>query len=237
MGAVEAMNAADAASVKATAAAAEHAWRLFGADGHEWVVGIVAAVVVAPLYDLAASAAGKATIRLPFLILRLARLQMSKDAWRVEYREWKAELWEVLHEKDRSWLERFGKGLWWSITVVLRARQTARADKRIATKRRRASSPQADLLLLASALMSFVGALSYTLQMLFHPPGWSVWVLMTGMGLFAAVVVGGLIAAPRVTVRLVRFRDTKSSAEEGAKAVTRAAESEPPTASSSSPVR
>lgn len=115
----------------APAVVAEHSWMFLGEDRHGWVIAMMAAVVAAFIYELTMSAVRKVTLRIPFLILLAGRPLMSRAAWETEYPEWRGELWNILHERDRPWLTRLLNGVWWSLAVVLRGRQTAMADGRV----------------------------------------------------------------------------------------------------------
>jgi hypothetical protein len=109
---------------------AEHATTFLGEDRNGWMIALIVALPAALIYEVIMAATRKITLRIPFLILRAGRLVLPKQAWTVEYPEWRAELWATLHEEGRSALVRFARAIRWATSVTLHARQTARADAR-----------------------------------------------------------------------------------------------------------
>lgn len=93
-----------------------------------WRTALIAAVVAAVLYELAMAATRKITLRLPFLILYLARITVSRAQWRRLHGEWVAELHYVLRDDSAPWLGRLVNGLRYAAPLALGgARNTVRA--------------------------------------------------------------------------------------------------------------
>jgi hypothetical protein len=108
----------------------EHARTFLGEDFNGWLIAMIAAVVAAIVYEAAMTAARKVTLRVPFLVLRLGRLTMSKANWAVQYKEWEAELWSIVNDEDRFWVARSASGMRWATSVFVQSRRAAKADRR-----------------------------------------------------------------------------------------------------------
>ncbi|MGQ5652486.1 hypothetical protein [Streptomyces sp. EKR5.2] len=111
-------------------ATAEHGKTFLGEDAIGWRIALIAAFVAAVAYELTMALTRNITLRIPFLMLQLGRLLMDKEAWKLQYGEWKAELWVILREGHKLWPLRFIHGMWWAASVLVYARKAAKADTR-----------------------------------------------------------------------------------------------------------
>ncbi|MER6633521.1 hypothetical protein ABT301_35810 [Streptomyces sp. NPDC000987] len=98
---------------------AEHGTTFLGEDIVGWRIALIAALPAAVLYEMTMALTRKMTLRLPFLILKLARLGMSKAEWERQGSEWVAELWSVLGDRDRHWFLRFVDGMSFAIPLAV----------------------------------------------------------------------------------------------------------------------
>lgn len=94
-----------------------------------WRVPVVAGLAALIVWDVIASLTYRHNLRLPFIVLYLARLSTPKETWQVSFKHWKAELWHTLTRTDRLWASRFAMGMIFAVPLALGgARHTARAD-------------------------------------------------------------------------------------------------------------
>lgn len=83
----------------------------------------------------------RVTLRLPFLILYLTRIDMSHDVWKRLHREWVAELHSVLGDRGTPWTKQFLDGLRFAVPLALGgARLAARAEAETLPRRRRGAA-------------------------------------------------------------------------------------------------
>lgn len=109
--------------------ATEHGATFLGEDLVGWRTALIAAIPAAIIYEIAMALARKITLRLPFLVLQMARAGVRADDWHPMYAEWRAELWFLLRDRDAHWLVRFFNGMRFSIPLALGgARRTAKVD-------------------------------------------------------------------------------------------------------------
>ncbi|MFG2895054.1 hypothetical protein [Streptomyces sp. NPDC048248] len=104
---------------------------LLGVTPPEWVAAVVAAIVIAIVWDLFMAATRRITKRVPFLVLRLARLGMSRDEWKQLYEgEWKPELHACLTDPGCGPASRFLQAMAFAIPLAVGgARMTAVAKR------------------------------------------------------------------------------------------------------------
>lgn len=109
----------------------EHGPTFLGEGFVGWRTALIAAIPAAILYEMTMALTRKMTLRLPFLILNLARLSMPKEEWEYQSQEWKAELWNILGDGERHWFLRFTDGMAFAIPLAAGgARQAATASKK-----------------------------------------------------------------------------------------------------------
>lgn len=84
---------------------------LLGHDADEWVMALICAFLAAVIYEVTMTLTRTVTLRIPFLILQLARIAVCKDLRADLYDSWKSELWIILRRRDSWWLHRFVEGL------------------------------------------------------------------------------------------------------------------------------
>ncbi|MEU5255160.1 hypothetical protein [Streptomyces longwoodensis] len=119
------------------ATAAESHATLLGEDFIGWRVAIIVGFAVLLLWEIVTALTRTVSLRLPFLVLYIARLFMPKDEWKAHYKRWKPELWFVLGDRDRHWIIRFAKGMIFAVPLALRGgRLTAKASKESAAHAR-----------------------------------------------------------------------------------------------------
>ncbi|MFF0191067.1 hypothetical protein [Streptomyces sp. NPDC005244] len=122
---------------------AEHGWTFLGEGFIGWRTALIAAVPAAILYELTMALTRKVTLRLPFLVLKIARLGVRKEEWDYQSREWKAELWTILGDRERNWLLRFLEGMAFGIPLAAGgARQAVKAGIRAGLPPRRSPKPK-----------------------------------------------------------------------------------------------
>ncbi|WP_329266771.1 hypothetical protein [Streptomyces sp. NBC_01451] len=135
------------------ASAAEGETLFLGEDLVGWRTALIAAVAAAVVYELAMTVTRRVTLRLPFLILYLTRIDMSHDVWKRLHREWVAELHSVLGDRSTPWTKQFLDGLRFAVPLALGgARLAARADAETSPRRRLAAQPDYALARLAGAV-------------------------------------------------------------------------------------
>ena len=101
------------------ASGAESGPTFLGEDLVAWRTAIVAAAVAAVIYELAMAATRKITLRLPFLILYLARITLTRAQWRRLHGEWVAELHYILRDDSAPWISRLTNGLRYATPLAL----------------------------------------------------------------------------------------------------------------------
>ncbi|MFF5968244.1 hypothetical protein ACFY64_31875 [Streptomyces collinus] len=112
-------------SATVTAKAVSEGFVFIGHDLDGWTVALIAAVIAAVIYELAMALTKMITLRIPFLILQIARLVTPTGARPVLYERWKADLWYILRGEG-PWIVRSLKGVWFSAQLaVYGARSTA----------------------------------------------------------------------------------------------------------------
>ncbi|MFJ3762562.1 hypothetical protein [Streptomyces sp. NPDC090080] len=99
-----------------------------GEDFVAWRTALIAAVVAAVIYELAMAVMRKVTLRLPFLILYLARVTISRAQWQRLHGEWVAELHHTLSDGSAPGIGRLANGFRYATSLALGgARSTAKA--------------------------------------------------------------------------------------------------------------
>lgn len=122
---------------------AEHGPTFLGEDIVGWRIALIAAIPAAVLYEVTMALTRKMTLRLPFLILKFARLGMSKAEWEYQGHEWEAELWSVLGDRDRHWFLRFVDGTSFAIPLAAGgARRAARASVKAGLRPKTVRAPK-----------------------------------------------------------------------------------------------
>ncbi|GAA2702628.1 hypothetical protein GCM10010095_71720 [Streptomyces anthocyanicus] len=105
-----------------------HGFTLLDHDVNGWTVALIVAVVAAFLYEMIMALTRMVTLRIPFLVLYLARITTPKPDWAGLFSGWKGELWAILRMPGKHWLVRFGKGMAFAVPLALgAARVTAKA--------------------------------------------------------------------------------------------------------------
>ncbi|WP_330346665.1 hypothetical protein OG858_46990 (plasmid) [Streptomyces europaeiscabiei] len=74
-----------------------------GHDLDGWIVVLIAAVVGAFIYEMVTALTRAVTLRIPFLVLRFARLGVPKELRDELYARWESELWYILELTPDSW--------------------------------------------------------------------------------------------------------------------------------------
>ncbi|MEV7684444.1 hypothetical protein [Streptomyces bungoensis] len=115
---------------------AERHGTFLGEDFIGWRVAAILAIIACIAWELFMALTRLVSLRIPFLVLYLARLTTPKELWQLHYKAWKAELWFRLNDRDKHWVIRFFRGMTFSVPLALGgARLTARADKEAAPRR------------------------------------------------------------------------------------------------------
>ncbi|QQC88182.1 hypothetical protein [Streptomyces alfalfae] len=110
-------------------ASAEHSRTLLGHDFDAWLVAGILAVVVAVAYEVMTALLRQVSLRIPFLVLYLAKLTVPGKDWMRLSPRWKGELWAILSQPSTtSRPVRFLKGILYAAPLALgAARVTAKA--------------------------------------------------------------------------------------------------------------
>ncbi|MEU5255161.1 hypothetical protein [Streptomyces longwoodensis] len=148
-----------------------------------WRVPVVAALAALIVWDVVAGLTYRHNLRLPFLVLYLARLSTPKQTWQVSFKRWKAELWHTLTRTDRLWVTRFLMGMIFAVPLALGgARHTAKAEAE-GVDRQRSRAARELRRLFDSTLRHWVaifvvspgGVFASWLKVQVQLVGWSVW--------------------------------------------------------------
>lgn len=117
-------------AVSLAGASAEHSRTLLGHDFDAWLVAGILAAVAAVAYEVMMALLRQVTLRIPFLVLYLARLTTPKKDWKGLSPRWKGELWAILSQPPTtSRLVRFLKGMVYAAPLAFgAARVTAKAS-------------------------------------------------------------------------------------------------------------
>ncbi|WP_331731989.1 hypothetical protein [Streptomyces sp. NBC_00989] len=83
----------------ATATAAGDRFVLLDHDINGWTMALIVAVIAAFIYEMFMAMTKAVTRRIPFLILRIARMSTPEDVRAALYEKWTADLWDILDEK------------------------------------------------------------------------------------------------------------------------------------------
>ncbi|RPE39804.1 hypothetical protein EDD90_2822 [Streptomyces sp. Ag109_O5-1] len=122
---------------------AEHGSTFLGEDFVGWRTALIVAIPAAVIYELTMALTRKMSLRLPFLILKLARFGTPKEEWEYQSQEWKAELWNILGDRERHWFLRFIDGMTFAIPLAVGgARLSAKASVKAGLKPRDAKGPK-----------------------------------------------------------------------------------------------
>ncbi|WP_327345967.1 hypothetical protein [Streptomyces europaeiscabiei] len=106
-------------------------WTFLDHDLNAWYVVMIAAVVAAFIYEAIMVLTRMVTLRVPFLVLYLARLTTPKQDWPYNYKAWRGELLSILRKRERHWLKRFLAGMAFAAPLAFgAARATADVQAR-----------------------------------------------------------------------------------------------------------
>ncbi|MFE0402841.1 hypothetical protein ACFW19_13230 [Streptomyces nigra] len=112
-------------SVDLASTAATQGFVLFGHDIDGWTVALIAAGIAAVVYEVVMALTKMVTLRIPFLVLQIARLVTPKSVRADLYKKWKADLWYILRS-DGLWITKFIRGMWFALQLAFYgARSTA----------------------------------------------------------------------------------------------------------------
>ncbi|SED10391.1 hypothetical protein SAMN05216532_3445 [Streptomyces sp. 2231.1] len=109
-----------------------------------WPLAVFFVIAVA-VYELVMAAAGSTALRLPLLILKCARLGMSREDWEYERPEYEAEALFHLGNRKRNWVMRLVDALIFATplaAVGLRRAAKSAVRTTMQTKKRRAAQGQ-----------------------------------------------------------------------------------------------
>ncbi|WP_327075273.1 hypothetical protein OG196_42300 [Kitasatospora purpeofusca] len=106
----------------------------------EWIVALIAATVAAVAYELVVKVVvRRITASLPFVLLRLTRLMLRRDAWRVLFHEiWAPDLHDTLDTDEGTAAGRYLAALRFSLSLLLGG--AVRAARQLPGPARRAPS-------------------------------------------------------------------------------------------------
>lgn len=95
----------------AAATPGTHGGTFIGHDLNGWIVAMICAIVAAFIYEATMAITRAVTLRIPFLVLQIARLQLDKAHRPGLYAMWRSELWEILRNRENGRLKSFFAGL------------------------------------------------------------------------------------------------------------------------------
>ncbi|CAN3985745.1 hypothetical protein [Kitasatospora purpeofusca] len=106
----------------------------------EWIVALIAATVAAVAYELVVKVVvRRITASLPFVLLRLTRLMLRRDAWRVLFHEiWAPDLHDTLDTDEGTAAGRYLAAMRFSLSLLLGG--AVRAARQLPGPARRAPS-------------------------------------------------------------------------------------------------
>ncbi|KQW11441.1 hypothetical protein ASD08_35835 [Streptomyces sp. Root369] len=122
-----------------------HGLTLLDHDIDGWMVAMICALVAAVIYELAMALTRTVTLRIPFLILQIARVSVRKDFRAYLYEGWKAELWSILKDPKKGWLRRFWKGMSYAAQLAAfgaRATVKVKAEAEVKGRLEKAEQPK-----------------------------------------------------------------------------------------------
>jgi hypothetical protein len=163
------------------ASGAQHGPTFLGEDLVGWRTALIAAIPAAIAYEMVMALTRKITLRIPFLILYIAKIGLSKEDWGRLHAEWKAELWFILRDGDTHWLIRFITGMRYSVPLAFGgARLTASASGEAA--RTESVRGPAVTYFSASGGVGVVGSMLWTLDL-------PLWIAIPGYVIAGALVL------------------------------------------------
>ncbi|MEV5107989.1 hypothetical protein ACFQ7G_19430 [Streptomyces massasporeus] len=105
-----------------------HGGTVLGHDFNAWTVAMICAIVAAVVYEVTMALTRAVTLRIPFLVLQIARLQLSRAYRPGVYPMWRSELWAILRDSKTGRLRRFFQGFRYASGLALfGARATMKA--------------------------------------------------------------------------------------------------------------
>ncbi|OIJ69765.1 hypothetical protein [Streptomyces mangrovisoli] len=169
------------------AAVAEHGRTLLGETWAVWRIAAILAAVCAVAYEWGMALTRLISLRVPFLVLYLARLTTPQAEWPYLYAAWKGELHAVLDAKG-FWPVKSIKGLCFAVPLALgSARRTAKIREVPRKKFRRRSAKRALRVSFALPLELVFVAMVATATVVDHLFG--MWVAVFTPEVFVAAVV------------------------------------------------
>ncbi|MFE2424420.1 hypothetical protein [Streptomyces hokutonensis] len=165
--------------VQLAGAAAEHGRTLLGETYEVWRVAGILAVVAAVGYEMAMALTRLIGLRLPFLVLYIARLTTPKSEWPYLYKAWKGELHAILDASKGFWVIKSLKGLKYALPLALgAARLTAKIrEVRVKQAHHRSSAFEVvEALRFSVVTATFIGSgVLFTLAAALGVPWWTAW--------------------------------------------------------------
>ncbi|MFE6747362.1 hypothetical protein ACFVGM_16020 [Kitasatospora purpeofusca] len=109
----------------------------------EWIVALIAAMIAAAAYELVVKVVvRRVTASLPFVLLRLTRLMLRREAWRVLFHEiWAPDLHDILDTDEGTAARRYLDAMRFSLSLLLGG--AVRAARHLPGPARRAPSARA----------------------------------------------------------------------------------------------
>ncbi|MEV0191068.1 hypothetical protein AB0I39_21315 [Kitasatospora purpeofusca] len=109
----------------------------------EWIVALIAAMIAAAAYELVVKVVvRKVTASLPFVLLRLTRPMLRREAWRVLFHEiWAPDLHDILDTDEGTAARRYLDAMRFSLSLLLGG--AVRAARQLPGPARRAPSARA----------------------------------------------------------------------------------------------
>ncbi|MFB8166891.1 hypothetical protein ACFC60_02930 [Kitasatospora purpeofusca] len=109
----------------------------------EWIVALIAAMIAAVAYELVVKVVvRRITASLPFVLLRLTRLMLRRDTWRVLFHEiWAPDLHDILDTDEGTAAGRYVAAMRFSLSLLLGG--AVRTARQLPGPARRAPSARA----------------------------------------------------------------------------------------------
>ena len=165
--------------VQLAGAAAEHGRTLLGETYEVWRVAGILAIVAAVGYEMAMTLTRLIGLRLPFLVLYLARLTTPKSEWPYLYKAWKGELHAILDTPRGFWVIKSLKGLKYALPLALGAAHLTAKIREVRVKQahRRISAFEVVEALRPSVVTTTVigSGVLFTLAVALGVPWWTAW--------------------------------------------------------------
>ena len=194
--------------IAAGSSATEHGFTFIGHDVDGWTVALIAAGIAAIVYEVTMALTKAVTLRIPFLVLQIARAVTPRAVRATLYRKWKADLWDILRS-DGLWITKFAEGIWFAAQLALfGAVATARVVNPASAKR---GLPKIWLSIVTSVALGVPSSCVFALLALTHMPTWMAVVMFVAGTAAGSLVLWRVVRIARMEDALRDYHDSKDA--------------------------